>query len=218
MLLPKLKTQLNAVTRRSIPHHTRGRPLIVNRQAAQIFGAGEGLALVNGRLHATVPGAHSQLENALSMAIHGALGVTIPAPEAVVVPRKYGAHPYEVVFSRLVSGEHGQDFPAGATVVAVIHEDGLLGPQYLPMMLRSAYGLTGAEIRVCQALLEGKSLLEASRTLNISRNTAKTHLNRVFNKTGVRSQAALVRRLLAGIRSKLPILNDPSTGGSRAHR
>ncbi len=187
---------------------TRGQPVVVNRQASQIFGAGEGLALVNGRLHATVPAAHARLENALSMAVHGALGAMIPTPEAVIVPRKYGAHPYEVAFSRLGSGADGQDFPGGSAVVAVIHEDGLSGPQYVPMMLRSTYGLTGAEIRVCLALLEGNSLLEAARTLNVSRNTAKTHLNRVFNKTGVRSQAALLRRLLSGIRPKLPILND----------
>jgi DNA-binding CsgD family transcriptional regulator len=83
-------------------------------------------------------------------------------------------------------------------------------------MLRSTYGLTSAEVRLCQAMLEGKSLSEAASDTRISRNTAKTHLSRVFNKTGVRSQSALLRLLSAGIRPKLPILNIPSTGGSRA--
>jgi hypothetical protein len=36
------------------------------------------------------------------------------------------------------------------------------------------------------------------RSFLISRNTAKTHLARVFDKTGVRSQAALLRLLSTG--------------------
>jgi DNA-binding CsgD family transcriptional regulator len=47
----------------------------------------------------------------------------------------------------------------------------------------------------------GRSLQEAADTLDITRNTAKTHLGRVFDKTGVRSQVGLIG-LLA------PILNN----------
>jgi DNA-binding CsgD family transcriptional regulator len=122
-----------------------------------------------------------------------------------------------VAFSRLTSGDDAHDLPVGSSVVAMIHEEWLSGPKYLATMLRNTYGLTSAEVRLCQAMLEGKSLSEAASDTRISRNTAKTHLSRVFNKTGVRSQAALLRLLSAGIRPKLPILNIPSTGGSREH-
>jgi len=67
--------------------------------------------------------------------------------------------------------------------------------QSLPAVLRSVYGLSGAEFGLCRALIEGKTLLEAADALYISRNTAKTHLARVFDKTGVRSQAGLLRLL-----------------------
>jgi DNA-binding CsgD family transcriptional regulator/PAS domain-containing protein len=194
----------------------RGRPLIVNKRASGIFGSGQGLGMVNGRLHAADPEAHARLENALSMAVHSALGALIPAPDPVMVPRRGRLHPYQVVFSRLTSGDGAHDLPVGSSVVAMIHEEWLSGPKYLATMLRSTYGLTSAEVRLCQAMLEGKSLSEAASDTRISRNTAKTHLSRVFNKTGVRSQSALLRLLSAGIRPKLPILNIPSTGGSRA--
>jgi DNA-binding CsgD family transcriptional regulator len=65
----------------------------------------------------------------------------------------------------------------------------------LPGVLNSVYGLSRAEAGLCQALIQGKTLLEASKTLDISRNTAKTHLARVFDKTGVHSQAGLLRLL-----------------------
>jgi DNA-binding CsgD family transcriptional regulator len=197
---------------------TRGRPLIVNKRASKIFGSNDGLALINGRLHASVPEAHARLENALAMSVHGALGAMIAPPDAVTVPRKGHAQPYHVVFSRLEPGDSALEFPAGSAVMAMIHEDWLTDSKYLPTTLRNTYSLSEAEIRLCQAMLEGKSLVQAASELNISRNTAKTHLTRIFGKTRVHSQAALLRLLSSGIRPKLPILNDPSTAGSRAGR
>lgn len=58
-----------------------------------------------------------------------------------------------------------------------------------------AFGLSKAESRVCQALLSGKSAQEAAVALHISPNTIKTHLARIFNKTGVHSQTALLQLL-----------------------
>jgi DNA-binding CsgD family transcriptional regulator len=52
-------------------------------------------------------------------------------------------------------------------------------------------------------MLEGKSLVEAATVLTISRNTAKTHLARIFAKTGVASQASLLRLLSKGSRPKI---------------
>jgi len=197
---------------------TRAQTLMVNKPASRMFGTGEGLTMVNGRLHAAVPEAHARLENALSMAVHGALGAVIPAPDPVIVPRNGNSHPYHVVFSRLQFDDRAHDLPDGSAVMAIIHEDWPSGSKYLPFTLQYVYKLTASEVRVCQAMLVGKSLSESAATLNISRNTAKTHLTRIFSKTGVRSQAELLRLLSTGIRPKLPILNTPSTGGSRARR
>ena len=43
--------------------------------------------------------------------------------------------------------------------------------------------------------LSGKSAQEAAVALHISPNTIKTHLARIFNKTGVHSQTALLQLL-----------------------
>jgi DNA-binding CsgD family transcriptional regulator/PAS domain-containing protein len=212
------KAALSAVA--DMPPHglvvfdSAGRSLFVNKKAAEIFGASQGLAFVNGHLHASTPEAHGRLENAMSMAVHGAMGAVIPAPDPVIVPREGHVQPYHVTFSQLNSRDGYRDIPAHSAVAALIHEDWLAGRQYLPKMLRSTYHLTDAEIRLCVAMIDGKSLLQAAKTLNISRNTAKTHLNRVFNKTGVHSQAALLALLSTGRRPKLPILKGPSTARS----
>jgi len=216
------KAALSAVA--DMPPHglvifdSSGKSLFVNRKASEIFEASQGLAFVNGHLHAAVPEAHGRLETALSMAVHGAMGAVIPAPEPVIVPRQGHTQPYHVSFSQLNLNGGAEDLPARSALAALIHEDWLSGTRFLPKMLRSTYHLTEAEIRMCLAMVDGKSLLQAAKALNISRNTAKTHLTRVFNKTGVHSQAALLRLLSTGKRPRLPILKGPSTAGSRGGR
>jgi DNA-binding CsgD family transcriptional regulator len=46
---------------------------------------------------------------------------------------------------------------------------------------------------------EGLSLVDISARMGITANTARTHLNRIFDKTGVRTQPALVRVLLTAM-------------------
>ncbi|TDJ44598.1 MAG: helix-turn-helix transcriptional regulator [Gammaproteobacteria bacterium] len=63
--------------------------------------------------------------------------------------------------------------------------------------LRSLYELTDAEARICSLLYQSYNLPDVARTLGISINTAKTHLNRSYRKLGVQSQSELVRKLAA---------------------
>jgi DNA-binding CsgD family transcriptional regulator len=58
------------------------------------------------------------------------------------------------------------------------------------------YGLSPAQQRVAAHIAEGLSLSEIAERMAITPNTARTHLNRIFDKTGVRTQPALVRMLL----------------------
>jgi DNA-binding CsgD family transcriptional regulator/PAS domain-containing protein len=60
-----------------------------------------------------------------------------------------------------------------------------------------AYRLTSGELRVLMAVIEIGGLPKVARTLGISETTVKTHLHRVFAKTGTNRQADLVR-LVAG--------------------
>ncbi len=59
------------------------------------------------------------------------------------------------------------------------------------------YGLSDVQERLARQIIEGHDLTSAADALGISPNTAKTHLRRIFDKTGVRTQPALVRLLLS---------------------
>lgn len=62
---------------------------------------------------------------------------------------------------------------------------------------REIYELSPAQIRLARLIVDGHDLSGAAERLGVSVNTLRTQLRRMFDKTGARSQAALVRALLS---------------------
>lgn len=63
--------------------------------------------------------------------------------------------------------------------------------------IRLTLGITAAEARLVQQLLDGLPLTDAAGKLGISAHTARTQLKSVYAKTGLTGQAQLVRVLLS---------------------
>ena len=78
--------------------------------------------------------------------------------------------------------------------------------------LMQMYRLTQAEARLTQQLVLGQTLEEASAALQVSMNTVKTQLKRVFEKVGVRRQTELLQSVYASplwlLRDKEPVPAD----------
>lgn len=55
------------------------------------------------------------------------------------------------------------------------------------------FGLTKAEQALLDILVQGASLPDAAQMLGVARSTARTHLQRLFDKTGKRRQVDLLR-------------------------
>ena len=60
-------------------------------------------------------------------------------------------------------------------------------------LVARAFGLTPAELRVLLAIVEVGGVPETSERLGVAETTVKTHLYRVFSKTGASRQADLVK-------------------------
>jgi DNA-binding CsgD family transcriptional regulator len=69
-----------------------------------------------------------------------------------------------------------------------------------PEVIAKTHDLTPTELRVLLALVESGGVPEVAATLGIAESTVKTHLGRLFNKTGTNRQADLVK-LVAGFSS-----------------
>ena len=59
------------------------------------------------------------------------------------------------------------------------------------------FGLSDGQLRIARHIADGEGLKTAAEAQGISVNTARTHLARLYEKTGVSSQTALVRLLLS---------------------
>ena len=89
-----------------------------------------------------------------------------------------------------------------AAVAAVfVHKTALeaLSP---PEAIAKAYTLTPTELRVFLAVVEVGGVPEVAEALGIAKSTVKTHLSRIYEKTGAGRQADLVK-LVAGFSNPL---------------
>lgn len=62
--------------------------------------------------------------------------------------------------------------------------------------LQQVYGLTVAETRVAQALLQHGAPAEVARALFVEESTVRSQLKALFDKTGTHRQADLVKLLM----------------------
>ncbi len=63
-------------------------------------------------------------------------------------------------------------------------------------VLPDLFGLTTAEIRIVNILVQGKDLQAVAEVLQISRNTVRNHLQSIFKKTNTQSQPELLVQIL----------------------
>ncbi len=59
------------------------------------------------------------------------------------------------------------------------------------------FGLSATQQRLSELIASGHDVVASASLLGITASTARTHLQRIYDKTGVRNQAALVRTLLS---------------------
>jgi len=62
--------------------------------------------------------------------------------------------------------------------------------------MRDLYDLSASESRVVSLLVQGRNTKEIASSLHVADSTLRTHLKRIFSKTGTRHQAELVSKVL----------------------
>ena len=159
------------------------------------LSAGDPLRTVGGRLAAVNPQVDQSLREICADAGSGdsALGT-----KGVAMPMTTRAGQYHVVHVLpLTGGERRHAGMMYAAVAAVfIRRAGLEAPS-MPEVIAKSYALTPTELRVLLSVVDVGGVPEVAASLGIAETTVRTHLGRVFEKTGTRRQADLVK-LAAG--------------------
>lgn len=108
----------------------------------------------------------------------------------------------------LTSGARRQAGTSHAAVVAVFVHKATLDVPSPPEVIAKAYKLTPTELRVLFAIVEVGGVPEVAEALGIAETTVKSHLGRLYEKTGASRQADLVK-LVAGYSN--PLVGTNST-------
>jgi DNA-binding CsgD family transcriptional regulator len=102
----------------------------------------------------------------------------------------------------LTSGERRRAGKAYTAVAALFVRKAEMETASPPEVIAKTYKLTPTELRVLLAIVEVGGVPEVATALGVAETTVKTHLGRLFEKTGTNRQADLVK-LVAGFASPL---------------
>ena len=84
--------------------------------------------------------------------------------------------------------------PGNAVLLRVVDPDAAPLPD--PAVLQDQFGFTPAEAAIATDILAGHDLAASAARRRVTLHTARAHLRRLFEKTGTRRQAELMRLLL----------------------
>lgn len=171
-----------------------------NQSGREMLNSGGPVEARGGLLRARSETQSTALATALSSAAIGdaALGIKgISLALADAEGEAFAAH-----LLPLTSGSRKRTGIHYAAVAALFVQPATLDVPEMPETIARTYQLTLTELRVMITIATGCGVQETAEALGVAESTVKTHLHRVFAKTGTSRQADLVR-LVAGFASPL---------------
>ena len=177
-----------------------GRIVHANAAGREILQGDDFLRPVGGRLVARDAHAHQALRDIFAAAGSGAAAIGakgIALPLAALNGERYVAHVLPL------SPQMRQQAALGArTVAALFVGKAALESSGPAEAVGKAFRMTPAELRVLLAIVDIGGVPEVATALGVAESTVKTHLSRLFEKTGAARQADLVK-LVAGFATPL---------------
>ena len=178
----------------------QGRIVHANVAGNDMLGAGDFLRSSCGRLVAGDAAVDQILRETAAAAASGDIEI---GDKGIVVPlsgpdgERYVAH-----LLPLSSGARHRAGAAYAATAALFVRKATLAFPSPPEIIGKTYNLTPAELRVMLAIVDIGGVPEVAAALGVAETTVKTHLSRLFEKTGAGRQADLVK-LVAGFATPL---------------
>jgi DNA-binding CsgD family transcriptional regulator len=171
----------------------RGNLIYSNKAGQDILSEGDYLRATAGKLSARESGADQLLKEAFRATGDGDAAIS---SKSIAIPLMAADGTRRVANLLPLTRRRIAGIDETATAAVFVHKAALELPNP-PEVIADAYRLTKAELRVLLALMELGGGPQIAEALGIGTGTVKTHLRNLFQKTGVKHQADLVK-LVAG--------------------
>jgi DNA-binding CsgD family transcriptional regulator len=177
------------------------RIVAVNREAQTLLDQNDGLSVDKEGLSAAISSENRELRITIAGAIKTAIGQGMEAGGILAISRPSGRRP----FALLVEPVGRQAFAPGieAPSVIVFVGDPERKHENPSQALARLYELSAAEVRLAELLMRGETVVKSAEQLGISHNTARTHLQRIYEKTNTTHQGQLIRLIVTGVTTLL---------------
>lgn len=173
----------------------QGQIILRNREADRVLDLKDGLSQDHsGQLLPTRETERIALREAVQKAAATARAEGDQAETLFVLPRRSQGDPFlvEVAPLRERDGELDRGF-SGAMVLVI---DPMRTDVVSTEGMQALYNLTPAEAEIGRLIVEGLATDEVADTRNVSRDTIRTQVKRLLEKTGTRNRVQLVRLAL----------------------
>ncbi len=189
------ETALDAMSIAAFLVTGKGRVRHMNRLAATYLESRDGLLLQGGRVTAKDLHEAAQLESLIAGATSSGRNGSEAVPGGAIKLSRLGAQS-SLQVTVLPVPEQNQIAGSESSALILV-SDPSSSPRPRTALMRQLYGLTPAEARVANLLLEGIEAREAAEQLAITLETCRFHIKRVMAKTGTRRQTELMRLMLS---------------------
>jgi DNA-binding CsgD family transcriptional regulator len=171
--------------------NARGRIVHANASGHAMLAARSLLRAEGGRLAADDAEAERALYEVFATADGGDAAVGLKGIAVPLTANDGGRYVAHVL--PLTSGERQRAGTSHAAVAAVFVQKAPLDIPSPHEIIGKQYQLTPTELRVLFAIVQVGGVAEVAEALGIAESTVKTHLQRLFAKTGSKGQAELVK-------------------------
>ncbi|HET7716678.1 MAG TPA: helix-turn-helix transcriptional regulator [Bauldia sp.] len=171
-----------------------------NTSGHEMLAAATAVSVVRGQLMSRDHAANRVLQEAIAAAADG--DGAVGGRAAALILSSHDGQLHLAHLMPLTCGARREAGHAYGAAAAIFVRKVAVDIQSTPEVIARHYRLTPSELRVLFGIVELGGVPEVAETLGISVATVKTHLNRVFAKTGVARQADLVK-LIAGFAGPL---------------
>ena len=161
-------------------------PTFINQAAEQFIEQDDSLKVVDGVLSL----GSSVLDSELTKHIASVTGG--------VMSMKQGdqASSTELLISPLDTHQQESTSTTPKAIIFIFHAH--KDAQKFEQVLKGLYHFTNAEARLASALIRDPRLEQAAKSIGIKVNTARSHLKKIFQKTGTDRQSSLINHIVSG--------------------
>jgi DNA-binding CsgD family transcriptional regulator len=167
-----------------------GRAVLLNQAAEAMIAEADGITVKDRKLQVGNKSETTHLQKMIAAASRGE--VRSPEASTLMISRPSRRRAYRL-FVAPMRRTRNWFRPETSGAIIFIRDPESTRPLADRAYLRDLYGLTPTETDLAIELMQGGRLTAAAETLGIATSTAKSHLKRIFEKTGAHRQADLVR-------------------------